>query len=185
MSRIIAGEFGGRRLRVPAQGTRPTSDRAREALFSRLEHLGALDGARVLDLYAGSGALGLEALSRGAREVVMVESARPAAAVCHANARTLGVADRVQVITVPVERYLGRSAPAAGFDLVLADPPYDVVDLDGVLEALARDWLAARAVVVLERGARAADVDWPPPLTPMDVRRYGDSVLWFADTGSD
>lgn len=109
-----------------------------------------------------------------------MESARPAAAVCRANARTLGVADRVQVITVPVERYLGRSAPAAGFDLVLADPPYDVVDLDGVLEALARDWLAARAVVVLERGARAADVHWPGPLTPMDVRRYGDSVLWFA-----
>lgn len=185
MSRIIAGELGGRRLRVPAQGTRPTSDRAREALFSRLEHLGALEGARVLDLYAGSGALGLEALSRGAREVVMVESARPAAAICRANARTLGVADRVQVISVPVQRYLGRSAPAQGFELVVADPPYDVVDLDGALEALVQGWLAASAVVVLERPARAADVRWPAPLTPMDVRRYGDSVFWFAHARSD
>lgn len=177
MSRIIAGELGGRRIRVPARGTRPTSDRAREALFSRLQHTGALSAARVLDLYAGSGALGLEALSRGADEAVMVESGRPAAAICRANAQELGVAGRVQVITSPVLRYLART-PDSGFDLVLADPPYEMAQISDVLAALT-GWLRPGALVVLERPVRAADVQWPPPLVGTDMREYGQSAFWF------
>lgn len=180
MTRIIAGELGGRRIQVPARGTRPTSDRAREALFSRLEHSGVLAGARVLDLYAGSGALGLEALSRGAAHVVLVESGRSAINVCRANVRDLGVGDRVEVASARVEHYLGRSAPAGGFDLVLADPPYEVADVSGMLTALARGWLAPEATVVLERPVQAPDVLWPPPLTGTDTRTYGQSAFWFA-----
>ena len=91
MTRIVAGSVGGRRIEVPRRGTRPTSERVRESLFGRLEHYGALDGARVLDLCAGSGALGLEAASRGAGEVVLVDSSRAAVAVCRANIRALGL----------------------------------------------------------------------------------------------
>ena len=179
MTRIIAGELGGRRIRVPPRGTRPTSDRSREALFSRLQHAGVLSGARVLDLYAGSGALGLEASSRGADEVVMVESGRAAAAICRTNVQDLGVTGRVQVVTAPVLRYLSRT-PDTGFDLVLADPPYEVEDLSDVLIALTGGWLRPGAIVVLERAARAADVRWPPPLAGTDVREYGQSAFWFA-----
>lgn len=107
MSRIVAGQAGGRLLRVPAKGTRPTSERVREAVFSRLEHTGAVAGARVLDLYAGSGALGLEAMSRGADGAVLVESGKDAARICRANAAALGLAARVEVVAARVETFLG------------------------------------------------------------------------------
>src|SRR5699024_9897037 len=148
------------------------SDRAREALFSRLEHADALAGARVLDLYAGSGALGLEAVSRGAAQVVLVESNRSAAGICRANVRDLGVGSRAQVVSARVEQYLARpaSAPADGFDLVLADPPYEVSDVSPVLAALVEGWLAPEATVVLERPAQAPPVHWPAPLSATGTR---------------
>ena len=124
MTRIIAGAARGRRLKVPSDGTRPTTDRVREALFARLDHLlGGFAGARVLDLFAGSGALGLEAASRGASAVVLVERDRRAAAVARANAATVG-APGVEIAAMTVAGYLA-GAPRP-FDLVLADPPYGV-----------------------------------------------------------
>ena len=131
MTRIISGRAGGRRIQAPpGSATRPTSDRVREALFSRLEHLDVLQGARVLDLYAGSGALGLEAASRGAAAVVLVEQARPAAAVIRRNAASLAdVLPGVHVRAEPVERALAAAPqPQDRFDLVLLDPPYDVTE---------------------------------------------------------
>lgn len=189
MTRIVAGSAGGRTLVVPSSGTRPTSERVREALFSRLEHLDAVDDARVLDLFAGSGALGLEAVSRGARGAVLVDSARVAVDACRRNARTLGLADRVEVVADRVDRYLARLAPPADgdapgeeFDLVLLDPPYDLRDdvLQAAVDAVAR-CLAPGGVVVVERSARASAPTWPGPLEPLDDRRYGETQVWFAE----
>lgn len=181
MTRVVAGTVGGRSLEVPPKGTRPTSERVREALFSRLEHLGVLDGARVLDLYAGSGALGIEAVSRGAAHATLVEHARVAADVCRRNARALGLTDRVAVVAERAERFAGRPA-VAPWDLVLVDPPYDVSDEDlaqvllGVAGSLDLD-----AVVVVERAARGAEPSWPPGVERFDVRAYGDTRVWFAE----
>ncbi|MCL2089658.1 MAG: 16S rRNA (guanine(966)-N(2))-methyltransferase RsmD [Micrococcales bacterium] len=187
MTRIVAGTHGGRTLAVPqhrstanrstASGTRPTSERVREAVFSRLEHLGAVADARVLDLYAGSGALGLEALSRGAASAVLVESDAAAARVCRANVRALDLVDRAQVVQTTVERYLAQ-APARA-DLVLADPPYALDDLDDVLTALVAV-LAPGGTVVVERAARSAPLRWPDGLVPDDDRRYGETHVWTA-----
>lgn len=186
MTRIIAGTAGGRRLRTPpGTGTRPTSDRVREALFSRLEHLVVLDGARVLDLYAGSGALGLEASSRGAVAVTLVESSRPAATVILSNAKELGLAG-VTVQASTVERVLA-TGPAAGLrvDLVLADPPYAVTEdaLGAVLAALvANAWLAPSALLVVERSRRSPEPPWPPGVVLIGPRTYGDTAMWFAES---
>lgn len=181
MTRVVAGTVGGRSLEVPPKGTRPTSERVREALFSRLGHLGVLDGARVLDLYAGSGALGIEAVSRGAVHATLVEHARVAADVCRRNARALGLADRVAVVAERAERFVARSV-AAPWDLVLVDPPYEVSDEDlalvllGVAVALDPD-----AVLVVERAARSTEPAWPPGVERFDVRAYGDTRVWFAE----
>lgn len=182
MTRIVAGAAGGRTLQVPVRGTRPTSERVREALFSRLEHRGAVAGARVLDLYAGSGALGLEAASRGAAAVTLVESARAAADVCRRNAAALGLAASVQVVHERVERFVVRPA-AVPWDLVLLDPPYDVPAevLDQVLAALVPA-LAPAATVVVERSARGAAPDWPAGLAADGERSYGETRVWFATT---
>ncbi|MEO5744004.1 MAG: 16S rRNA (guanine(966)-N(2))-methyltransferase RsmD [Terracoccus sp.] len=185
MTRIISGAAGGRRLRTPAgSSTRPTSDRVREALFSRLEHRGLLDGTHVLDLYAGSGALGLEAASRGASLVVLVESHRAAAAVIRANIASLGI-DGVRVVTDTVLHAL-TLGPTDGIrmDLVLLDPPYDVgeADLAAVLTALVdQSWLAPDAFVVVERGARTPQPSWPAGLELSGEKRYGDTTVWFAE----
>lgn len=180
MTRIVAGTAGGRTLRVPPRGTRPTSDRVREALFSRLEHAGALDGARVLDLYAGSGALGLEAASRGATDVVLVESARTAVQVCRQNVAALGLPG-VRVVADKVLPYLRRPDPVATVDLALLDPPYDLADADlaEALDALVPH-LADGAVVVVERDTRTPEPTWPDRLARTADRRYGETVLWFA-----
>ena len=183
MTRIVAGTVGGRTLRVPAVGTRPTSDRVREALFSRLDHLGVVDGACVLDLYAGSGALGLESASRGAAAVTLVESARPAAEVCRRNVTELSLAG-VRVVTERVEKFVQRPV-AAPWDLVFLDPPYELTedDLAGVLAALLGGpdpTLAADAVVVVERSSRSPEPRWPEGLERSDRRAYGDTVVWFA-----
>ncbi|MFW5416716.1 16S rRNA (guanine(966)-N(2))-methyltransferase RsmD [Nocardiopsis sp. CNT-189] len=188
MSRIIAGAAGGRRISVPdGRTTRPTSDRAREALFSSvLSELGGLDGARVLDLYAGSGAIGLEALSRGAGHALMVEADRRAAAVIRRNIGALGLpgallaADRVR-------RVLSRGPSGGRYDLVVADPPYAVSEEEvGEVLAALRDggWLAEGALVVLERPSRGPEPSWPEGYTGTRGRRYGEAALWYGRAAS-
>jgi 16S rRNA (guanine966-N2)-methyltransferase len=180
MTRIVAGTAGGRRLKVPASGVRPTGDRAREALFNSLGSLLDLDGARVLDLYAGSGALGLEALSRGAAEVLFVESSPKVLPVLRANLAAVGLpGGRVVAGSVPTV-VAGR--PPGAFDLVVADPPYStpVEEVLGVLRGLVGgEWLAPRAVVVVERPSREAPFEWPTPLEPLRDRRYGEALLRY------
>ncbi|GAA2036854.1 16S rRNA (guanine(966)-N(2))-methyltransferase RsmD [Pseudokineococcus marinus] len=189
MTRVVAGSAGGRTLVVPrGSATRPTSERVREALFSRLEHEGLLEGARVLDLYAGSGALGLEAASRGAAAVVLVDAGREAARACRRNAAVTGLAG-VEVWEAPVERVLAGAPGSpleAGADLVLVDPPYDVAEeaLASVLAALTgRGWLAPEAVVVVERSSRSPEPTWPEGLQRYASRRYGETAVWFAEAG--
>ena len=183
MSRIIAGSARGRTLKVPQKGTRPTSDKVREALFSRLDHLGALREARVLDLYAGSGALALEALSRGAQSATLVEYARPAAGICQENISSLGFTSRAQVINQKVERFV--TAPGPGkWDLVFCDPPYDLskTALDKALQDLATaEVLTPGAVIVVERAKRASAVSWPQGWEEFDVRHYGDTSVYLGE----
>ncbi len=183
MTRIVAGSAGGRRLRTPpGDRTRPTADRVREAMFSALESmLGSLEGLRVLDLYAGSGALGLEALSRGAAYAMFVESDRRAAALIASNARELRLEDGAQVVTRSVEAHVQRDPPVP-FDLVVADPPYALgaADLTGVLRALVEHgWLASEAVVVVERSGRSPDLTWPDGTETVRRRGYGGTALWY------
>jgi 16S rRNA (guanine966-N2)-methyltransferase len=186
MTRIISGLAGGRQIRTPpGSGTRPTSDRVREALFSRLEHLDVLHQAKVLDLYAGSGALGLEAASRGASSVLLVESDWAAVAVMRKNIAELGLPG-VSVRAEAVERALlgGPTSDAQRCDLVLADPPYDVTE-DGLADVLtllvAHEWLSEDAFVVVERSSRSPEPRWPQGLDGAGERRYGDTKMWFAD----
>lgn len=183
MTRVIAGKAGGRRLAVPGgMSTRPTSDRAREGLFAAvLSETGPLDGKRVLDLYAGSGAVGLEALSRGARHVLMVESDSRAVAVIKANIAAIRLPGGA-VAPGRVERVLARTAAAeGGYDLVFADPPYAVSDAEvtRVLGLLAQGWLARDALVVVERASRSGAVAWPPDFLPGKSRRYGEATFWY------
>ncbi len=181
MTRIVGGTAGGRRLTVPpGRDVRPTSDRAREALFGTLGTMLDLDDARVLDLYAGSGAVGLEAVSRGAGHALLVEADSRAAAAARANAAALGLADRVEVVRDRVERVLATSPPEP-YQLVFADPPYPLPDADvaRVLRSLAAGWLAAGAVVVVERSTRGTAPAWPPSLEPVRQRRYGEGTLWY------
>jgi 16S rRNA (guanine966-N2)-methyltransferase len=186
MTRIIAGVAGGRRIAVPPKGTRPTSDRVREALFSALEAGTGLEGASVLDLCAGSGALGLEALSRGAGHALFVESDRRAADVLRRNTSGLGLAG-AQVRVAPVAAVVAAPAERA-YDIVLVDPPYDVpaAEVAGWLAAAADNgWLAGDAVVVVERAGRDGPFPWPPALRPGRERRYGDTTLHTAEPAVD
>ncbi|MGY1739839.1 MULTISPECIES: 16S rRNA (guanine(966)-N(2))-methyltransferase RsmD [unclassified Blastococcus] len=180
MTRLIAGAAGGRRLAVPPSGVRPTGDKARQALFNSLGGLLDLEGAAVLDLYAGSGALGLEALSRGADPVVLVESGPRVLPVLRANVAAVGLPGaRVVAGSVPT---VVAGPPPARFDLVLADPPYATPseDVIGVLRALAGGgWLAEDAVVVVERSSREEPWEWPTPLTGIRDRRYGEALLRY------
>lgn len=184
MTRIVAGTAGGRRLAVPRSGTRPTSERVREALFSALDHEGVVDGARVLDLYAGSGALGLEAASRGAQDVTLVDSSRAATRACQSNAHALELED-VEVVTATVASFLAAVAGTPA-DLVLLDPPYEVgeAELAQVLELLARSqdpWMTPGAVVVVERSVRSPEPTWPDALQRYARKTYGETVIWFAE----
>ncbi|WP_405060533.1 16S rRNA (guanine(966)-N(2))-methyltransferase RsmD [Kribbella sp. NBC_01505] len=181
MTRVIGGAAGGRRIAVPpGDGTRPTTDRTREALFSSLEaEFGSFDGVSVLDLYAGSGAIGLEALSRGAAKVVLVESDRKATEVIAANIKVVGLPG-VQVLNRPVEK-LAAGEPLAEFDLLYADPPYklETAELQDALVALAANgWLAADAFVVVERGKREP-WEWPEGFAAVRDRKYGEARLWY------
>lgn len=180
MTRLISGTAGGRRLKVPRSGVRPTGDRAREALFNALTHLTDLRGAAVLDLYAGTGALGLEALSRGAGTVVFVESAPAVLPVLKQNLAVVGLpGGRVVQGSVPT---VVDGAPPATFDVVLADPPY-TTPADEVLSVLGslvgRGWLAPGAVLVVERSSREQPWAWPTPLVALRDRRYGEARLRY------
>jgi 16S rRNA (guanine966-N2)-methyltransferase len=180
MTRIVAGTARGRRLAVPPDGTRPTSARAREGLFNSLATQLDFDGARVLDLFAGSGAIGLESLSRGAELAVMVESDRGALAVIDANVTAVGLPGAV-VVRRPVETYL--ASPADGpFDFVFVDPPYSLPEpeLRAVLATLGTDgWSEPGTMVVVERSARGAEPVWPEPLEMIKQKRYGEGALWY------
>ena len=185
MSRIISGFADNLTLAVPKTGTRPTSDRVREALFSALDARDEIAGRRVLDLYAGTGGLGLEAASRGAASVVLVEKAPAAARVLRRNVDAVvgrapsGRAPRVDVVAQPVRSYLtGSRSPV---DLVFFDPPYEVAaaELAADLEALLPS-LADEALVVVERASRDGEPAWPTGLTLDAKKQYGDTTVWFA-----
>lgn len=181
MTRIVAGSAGGRRLQVPPAGTRPTSDRVREAVFSALFTRLDFDGINALDLYAGSGALGLEALSRGAEHVLLVESDARAVAVVKRNVAEVGLPGAV-VRQGSVAAVLAGS-PGRAYDLVLSDPPYAVADdaVSADLRAL-RDggWLADGALVVVERSSRSPDTTWPAGFEVVRVRKYGETKIELA-----
>ncbi|MBP2414084.1 16S rRNA (guanine966-N2)-methyltransferase [Arthrobacter stackebrandtii] len=192
MSRIIAGAAGGSPLvSVPGDGTRPTTDRVKEALFSRLEAMNMLSDTRVLDLYAGSGSLGVESASRGAKSVELVEFNDKAAAVCQRNAELVNKVAGSKVVTVQrsrVESFLARVAEAGvdQWDLVFIDPPYPLteIELALVLELLAPR-LSPFAVVVVERSARTPQPTWPAGLALFADKKYGETRLWFAEPAGD
>jgi len=174
MTRVVAGTYGGRRLQVPrGAGTRPTAERAREGLFSTLQSLVDLEGARVLDLYAGSGALGLEALSRGASAATLVESDPKALLTLRANVAALQAP--AEVVDAEVSAFLGRGG--SPYRLVLLDPPYDT-DVDPVL-ALLGPWVDDEGVVVVERASRGEAPTPPAELVLDRSRRYGEATLWY------
>jgi 16S rRNA (guanine966-N2)-methyltransferase len=186
MTRIISGVARGRTLRVPAKGTRPTSDRVRESLFSALQSRLLAEGLEwadvcVLDLYAGSGALGLEALSRGAREVWLVESNRAAAGVITANIEALGLPGAQVLCADATVVARQRPASAAPAGIVLADPPYDVPGtvMRTLVESLGTSgWLAVDAHIVIERPSSDPDSPFPTGWE-ISSRRMGDTVLWY------
>lgn len=190
MTRIIAGRAGSLRLEVPKSGTRPTSDRVREAVFSALESWGLTRGARVLDLYAGSGALGLEAASRGASSVTLVEKHAQAAHVIGRNARTVlgafrdGSAPEIGIARQSVQTFLEEQDPGPRWDVALLDPPYDLDEqrLAANLEALA-PLLAPSAAVLVERSSRSPEPAWPAGISPVREKRYGETRLWWAEAG--
>ena len=182
MTRIIGGTAGGRRLSTPTGATtRPTTDRVREALFSSIEAwCGSLHGLRFLDLYAGSGAVGLEAWSRGADVVTLVEHNRRTAGLIEQNVKALGV-DRAEVICATTAATLARP-PAAAYDVVFLDPPYPLEDASLAEELAllaAQGWLAAGAMVVVERSSRSPEPGWPAGVERSRSRKYGETTLWY------
>jgi 16S rRNA (guanine966-N2)-methyltransferase len=188
VTRIISGFAGSLRLAVPPSGTRPTSDRVREAIFSALEARDAIEGMRVLDLYSGSGALGLEAASRGASEVVLVDRSPAAARAGRDNAKLVGraasrgAAPQITVSSSPVQSFLGGTV--GPWDLVFLDPPYDLggAELTHNLEALV-GVLAVDALVVLERSARDPLPELPAGLELERTKDYGDTAVhWLVVT---
>ena len=172
--RVVAGELGGRRLDAPAgESTRPTSDRVRQALFNALDSIGAVDDARVLDAFAGSGALGIEALSRGAAHATFAEVDGQARQVVEANVASLGLEARSRVLASPAERVAAGGGP---FDLVLLDPPYAYDRWEELLEGLVPA-LAPAATVVIESDR---EVPLPAGLVATRCRSYGGTVVTFA-----
>jgi 16S rRNA (guanine966-N2)-methyltransferase len=187
VTRIIGGFVGGRRIQTPrGVSTRPTSDRVREALFSTIEAwCGSLHGLRFLDLYAGSGAVGLEAWSRGAGVVTLVEQDRRTAHLISGNAKILGFG-KADVVAGSVSGALQR-APVAPYDVAFLDPPYPVEDeaVASALHALAEhDWLVPGALVVVERSSRSPEPAWPAGFTGVRHKRYGETTLWYGHAAS-
>ena len=187
MTRIIGGSAGGRRLQTPpGSATRPTADRVREALFSALEaEFGSVHGLRLLDLYAGSGAVALEAASRGAVGVTAVESDRRAARLVASNATSLGF--DLEVRAQPVASVLAAS-PASAYEMAFLDPPYstaseEVARVLGLL--VTHDWILPGGAVVVERSARSVEPEWPEGLELRRRKKYGETVLWYLRRDSD
>jgi 16S rRNA (guanine966-N2)-methyltransferase len=183
MTRIIAGAHGGRRLAVPpGSGTRPTSDRVREALFSALDSMVDLEGARFADLYAGSGAAGLEALSRGASHALLVESDARAARTIRDNIVALRVGPAARLVTGKVAQVLAAPPDGGPYDVIFADPPY-AVTADELVELqqdlVVNEWLTKDAVIVLERARRGGPINWVEGVTADRSKRYGDTTLWY------
>ncbi|MER7926660.1 16S rRNA (guanine(966)-N(2))-methyltransferase RsmD [Streptomyces sp. NPDC096057] len=189
MTRVIAGQAGGRRLAVPpGTGTRPTSDRAREGLFSTWQSLlGApLSGERVLDLYAGSGAIGLEALSRGAGHALLVEADPKAARVIRENVKNIGLPG-AEVRAGKAEQIVQTPAPTDPYDIVFLDPPYVVADHDLreiLLTLRSGGWLAPDALVTVERSTRGGEFGWPDGFDAIRARRYGEGTFWYGRAAS-
>ena len=192
MSRIIAGSRGGRRLTMPSgDRTRPTTDRVREALFSALAAWAGtsaaapqatLDGLSFCDLYAGSGAVGLEAASRGADPVLLVEGDRRTAQVTRRNADELGLT--VEVRALRVETMLAQQATRS-YDIVFADPPYELAadTLDRLLGlAWPHGWVVEHGLVVVERSRRTPPPSWPAAVTDTWSRTYGETIVYFGGT---
>ncbi|GGZ77977.1 16S rRNA (guanine(966)-N(2))-methyltransferase RsmD [Streptomyces subrutilus] len=182
MTRVIAGSAGGRRLTVPpGTGTRPTSDRMREGLFSTWESLHGIEGSRVLDLYAGSGAVGLEALSRGADHALLVEPDAKAARAIRANITAVGLPG-AEFRSGKAEQVVAAAAGGDPYDVVFLDPPYDVAhdDLGEILLTLrSNGWLTDDALVTVERRTRSGAFPWPPGFEPLRSRTYGEGTLWY------
>lgn len=184
MTRIIAGFAGSLRIAVPGRGTRPTSDRVREAIFSGLDARDAIDGARVLDLFAGSGALGLEAASRGATHLTLVDRVASTAALCRKNAALVlarapkNATPTVEVSSQSVQAFLSSSTSV--WDLVFLDPPYDLdaAELGRALESVATR-LQPGATVILERSSRSPAPEWPTGLHLDRRKDYGDTALYW------
>ena len=183
MTRIIAGAVGSLRLKGPAKATRPTSDRVKESVFAKLEAMGVIEGARVLDLYAGTGALGLEAASRGAASVVLVEKDRAAAEVCKSNLEVVttalsqqGLSPKISLQILSVEKFLKTSHAA---NLVFIDPPYDLGNaaLESTLAALVES--SREILIVLERSSKSELPILPLQLKELDLKTYGDTQVWF------
>jgi 16S rRNA (guanine966-N2)-methyltransferase len=183
MTRIIAGAHGGRRLSAPAGAlTRPTSDRVREAFFSSLDSMIDLSGARFADLYAGSGAVGLEALSRGASHALLVESDARAARTIRDNIVALRVGNAARLVTGKVSQVLAGPPDGGPYDVIFADPPYavDATEITEVQNLLVENgWLAPDAVVALERATRGGTMTWVDGVTAERSRRYGETTLWY------
>jgi len=189
MTRVIAGAAGGRRLAVPpGRTTRPTSDKAREAMFSTLESLrGTIHGARMLDLFGGSGAVGLEALSRGAAHVLLVESDASAARTIRENVRTVNLPG-VDVRAERAERVIAGRAPETPYDLVFLDPPYAVTDeevREMLITLLAGGWITDDALVTVERSTRGGEFGWPEGFEVLRSRRYGEGTLWYGRAATE
>ena len=185
MTRIIAGLAGSLKLSPPAKTTRPTSDRIRESIFSRLEARDLIDGSRVLDLYAGTGALALEAASRGASSVWMVERDGKAAAVCVANLKIVTKAlfkEEIELEGKVVNKAVSSFLAAPGdeiFNLVFIDPPYEVPNEDVESELTLLLPLLKDSTVVLERSSRAEVPVWPQGFELEDSKSYGDTVVYW------
>ncbi|UUU39791.1 16S rRNA (guanine(966)-N(2))-methyltransferase RsmD [Streptomyces sp. NBC_00162] len=182
MTRVIAGSAGGRRLAVPpGTGTRPTSDRMREGLFSTWESLHGVEAARVLDLYAGSGAVGLEALSRGADHALLVETDPKAAKSIRDNIKAVGLPG-AEFRSGKAEQVIAGRAAGDPYDIVFLDPPYAVGndDLREILLTLrSNGWLTDDALVTVERSTRSGAFPWPEGFEPLRSRKYGEGTLWY------
>ncbi|WP_314244343.1 16S rRNA (guanine(966)-N(2))-methyltransferase RsmD [Streptomyces sp. DSM 40907] len=182
MTRVIAGSAGGRRLAVPpGTGTRPTSDRMREGLFSTWESLHGVEGARVLDLYGGSGAVGLESLSRGAAHTLLVEADAKAAKAIRDNIRTLGLPG-AEFRAGKAEQIVAARAAGDPYDIVFLDPPYavDSAELREILLTLrSNGWITDDALVTVERSTRSGAFPWPEGFEPLRSRKYGEGTLWY------
>lgn len=184
MTRIVAGTAKGRTIKVPDQGTRPTSAKVREALFSKLDNWNLLEDSAILDLFAGSGALGLEALSRGAAQVVFVDNSRSAIAVVKSNLATLSLRGRTQCVASDAKRYL--EGVEQTFDVIFVDPPYALAEQElSALLGLLVPRLTPEGLIIVERDTRSPQPALPPGLELEDQRAWGDTAAWFVGHQAD